>query len=95
MTIDQSTQPRNKWIICSSTSTEGRRRARRKDRLVPAASTNYNDLNSVGFALISTTDEILNDPIWRRRILASLEQARRGQTRPIEEYLAESDADDR
>lgn len=43
---------------------------------------------------MTTTDEILADPVWRQRVFASLEQARRGQMRPIEEYLAEFDAED-
>lgn len=89
MPIDQSTHPKKKWIIRSST--KGRRRAPYKGHV---ATTNYNDLRSVGSASVSTTDEILNDPIWRQRIFASLDEARRGQTRPIEEYLAESDAED-
>jgi hypothetical protein len=42
----------------------------------------------------STTDAILQDPVWRQRIFASLDQVRQGQTRPIEEYLEESDAED-
>jgi hypothetical protein len=94
MAIDESTRAKGKWFIRVSTSTRGRRRARYKRSLVQTASTNYNDFNSVGSAFFSTTDEILNDPIWRQRIFASLEQARRGQTRPLEEYLEESDTED-
>jgi hypothetical protein len=40
------------------------------------------------------TDAILQDPVWRDRLTTGLEQAKRGESRPIEEYWAESDEDD-
>jgi hypothetical protein len=85
-----STHP-ERLTICFSASTQGRRRRRRKGSLVQTATTNYKGFKPVESVPLSTTDEILNDPIWRQRIFDSLEQVRRGQTRPIEEYLAESD----
>jgi hypothetical protein len=32
----------------------------------------------------SETEEILNDPIWRERLLASMEEAKRGEIKPID-----------
>jgi len=93
MTIDQSTHPKRKWSIQRATwSRRGRRTV--KHAIIESASTNYRNPHTIGFPPASTTDAILQDPVWRRRLLDSLEQARRGQTRPIEEYWTESDAED-
>ena len=48
-------------------------------------------LDAVGTNPTSTTEAILQDPVWRDRIRASLAQARAGHSRPIEDYWAESD----
>jgi len=41
------------------------------------------------------TDAILQDPVWRKRLTKSLEELRNGQTRPLDEYWAESDVEDK
>jgi len=93
--IAHSTHPMNWKIIRRSTSIRGGPRADYKGDIVELASIILKrNLRSINVPPGSTTDAILQDPVWRKRILASLEQARRGQTRPIEEYLAESDAED-
>jgi hypothetical protein len=92
----RSTQPKKKWrVIRCSTSTRGGPGPALKGDVVELASAIYKrDLRSIDYPPGSTTDAILQDPVWRKRLLASLDQARRGQMRPIEEYWAESDAED-
>lgn len=93
----QSTyHPTKRWrLIRCSTSTSGGPGADYEGDIVELASAIFKrDLRSINLPPGSTTDAILQDPVWRKRILASLEQARRGHMRPIEEYWAESDAED-
>jgi hypothetical protein len=49
------------------------------------------DLDTLSSSASSTTAEILQDPVWKARLRASLAQARTGETRPIEDYWSESD----
>lgn len=49
------------------------------------------DLDTLGTPTSSTTEAILHDPIWRGRLRVSLAQAHAGNTRPIEDYWADSD----
>src|SRR6266508_3058894 len=93
--ITESTQPTGWRAIRYTTSSKGGPDARYEGDVVELASAIYKrDLRSIDLPPGSTTDAILQDPVGRKRILGSLAQARRGQTRPIEEYWAESDAED-
>jgi len=93
----QSTQhPAKRWrLIRCSTSSSGGPGADYEGDVVDLASAIFKrDLRSINYPPGSTTDAILQDPVWRKRILAALEQVQRGQMRPIQEYWDESDAED-
>ena len=51
-------------------------------------------MNTRGSKNPSLTELVRADPVWRRRLLASLNERQEGRTRPIEDYWAESDAED-
>jgi hypothetical protein len=94
--IAQSTHRPRKWkAIRSSNSEKGGPDAGYTGDFIELASAIYKrDLRSIDYPPGSTTDAILQDPVWRKRLLASIEEVGRGQTRPIDEYWAESDAED-
>jgi hypothetical protein len=52
------------------------------------------DVGTIAHGPGTTTDAILNDPVWRRRLLASRQEGQAGLSRPLEQYWAESDAED-
>jgi hypothetical protein len=91
-----STHPPKRWrlIRCTNSSGGGPDADYEGDVVDLASAILKRDLRSINYPPGSTTDAILQDPVWRKRILAGLEQVRRGQMRPIEEYWAESDAED-
>jgi hypothetical protein len=92
----QTTHPAKKWrlIRCTNSSSGGPGADYEGDVVELASAIYKRDLRSINYPPGSTTDAIIQDPVWRKRILAGLEQARSGQMRPIEEYWAESDAED-